>query len=97
MAVYLLHLDSPLAHAGHYIGFCSSAANVTRRLAHHRSGNGARFTQVCNERGIGYEIARIWKDGTREFERRLKQYKKTRRFCPLCNPRTAENCMKGES
>ena len=90
MAVYLLHLASPLAHAQHYIGF---AGNVQARLAHHHNGTGSRFCQVCNERGIDYVIARIWPDGDKTFERRLKNYKKSSSLCPICSGDSAKKRM----
>lgn len=88
MAVYLLHLATPLAHARHYIGYAAET-NVKSRLAHHKNGTGARFTQVCNERGIEYQIARVWKGKGRDFERLLKRNKHSARLCPICNPTTA--------
>ena len=90
MAVYLLHLDRPLAHARHYIGW---AKDVNGRIEHHRKGSGARFTQVLREKGIGFTVARIWQDGDKTFERRLKNYKKPSRFCPCCRGDDALHCM----
>ncbi len=81
MSVYLIHLDTPLAHARHYCGF---AIHVEERLAHHRAGTGARMLQVCNERGITYELARVWPGADRTFERALKDTHHTARYCPLC-------------
>ncbi|MBI5951871.1 MAG: GIY-YIG nuclease family protein [Chloroflexi bacterium] len=81
MSVYILHLDSPLKHARHYVGF---ASKVNRRLEHHRSGSGARFTQVCNENGITYQLARVFEQADRAFERKLKNCKHTARYCPIC-------------
>lgn len=69
MTVYLLHLSAPLAHARHYVGF---ARDVDRRLAHHKNGTGARMLAVAVERGIGFELARVWPEADRTFERRLK-------------------------
>lgn len=90
MAVYLLHLDRPLAHARHYVGF---AQNVEARVAHHRAGTGARFTQVLCELGIGFEVARVWPEGDKSFERRLKRQKHSARFCPHCSGASAAHNM----
>jgi hypothetical protein len=30
--------------------------------------------QVCNERGIGFTLARVWTPGTRALERQLKRH-----------------------
>lgn len=91
MSVYLLHLDTPLQHARHYIGW---AKKVERRLSHHKNGTGARFTQVCCERGIAFDCVRVWEGKDRNFERRLKKFKGSKLLCPVCNP-NALNRMKG--
>lgn len=104
MTVYLLHLNQPLSRgtsskgqvleAQHYIGFTDDLAG---RIKAHIEGRGARFVQVCLERGIDFELARVWGGAlaTRRFERRLKNYKKPKRFCPICSP-GALKCMQLE-
>ena len=95
MAVYLLHLQSPLSnHARHYIGY---AHDVQARFEHHKNGSGARMLRVCNERGINYEIVRIWKNGDKVFERKLKNCKNSSRFCPVCKGERALKNMEGKS
>jgi len=92
MAVYLLHLDQPLDQgpdprtgkpraAAHYIGF---AAHLDQRLAHHAAGTGANMLRVARERGITWRLARQWPDADRKFERRLKNTRTARRYCPIC-------------
>lgn len=93
MAVYLIHLETKLAHAQHYIGW-STDANVKNRFAHHCQGSGARFTQVCVEREIGMKLARVWEGKGKDFERLLKNQKHSARLCPICNPKTAKNNKK---
>jgi hypothetical protein len=81
--VYLLHLDAPLSDrhtARHYLGFCY---HIPSRMAKHSAGTGARFMQVAKERGIGFQIARIW-PGDRSFERQLKNQKNAPKLCPIC-------------
>lgn len=78
--VYLIHFDKPIAHASHYIGW---AANVDARLWHHKHNRGARILKRANELGISYAIVRTW-PGTRELERKLKNQKKARIYCPVC-------------
>jgi predicted GIY-YIG superfamily endonuclease len=85
MTVYLLHFDTKLSHAQHYIGWTDKPSNVTRRVKHHQAGDGARILQVCNERGIGYQVVRTWPEGDKTLERRLKNCKKPSRFCPVCH------------
>lgn len=83
MAVYLIHLEQPLAHARHYVGFAKEK-DCKRRIARHRSGNGARMLAVANQRGIAWEVARIWEEGDRKFERQLKRRGDKPALCPLC-------------
>jgi predicted GIY-YIG superfamily endonuclease len=78
--IYLLHLDRPLGHARHYVGY---AADVGKRLEEHRAGRGARMLAVAAERGIGFELVRVWPGG-REEERRLKRQHNAPRYCYVC-------------
>lgn len=82
LRTYLLHLDPPLYPTGnrHYIG---STRSLYQRLAIHRAGRGARFTQVAVEQGCELELARTWEGGRRR-ERQLKRQKNAKRFCPIC-------------
>jgi len=81
MTVYLLHFQTNLKHARHYVGY---AQCVAQRIAHHKNGTGARLLAVCNERGIGYDLARTWEGQGRDFERKLKRCKNAARYCPVC-------------
>lgn len=86
--VYLIHLDKPLGHAKHYLGY-TSLETVTERLERHRAGNGARLLQVANQRGITYSIVRTWEfercQDAKSFERRMKLNSHVPRKCPVCN------------
>jgi predicted GIY-YIG superfamily endonuclease len=72
--VYFLRFTEPIS-AGHttqhYIGWASDLAN---RVETHRERPDARLLQVAKERGINFEVARVWK-GSREDERYLKNLK----------------------
>lgn len=81
MACYLLHFSEPLAHARHYAGF--ARADVEARVIQHQQGFGARITQVAVSRGIHLELVRVWPNGNRQFERKLKDGSLTD-LCPLC-------------
>lgn len=81
MSVYILHLESPLGHARHYVGW---AKQVNKRIEHHKHGTGARFTQVCVERGIDFTLARVFEGADRNFERKLKKTHSTKDYCPIC-------------
>jgi predicted GIY-YIG superfamily endonuclease len=85
-AVYLIHLEQPLHHAQHYIGFTN---NINRRLLQHWRGKGSPLLRAARAAGIHFDIAFVWYGGTRLLERRLKNRKKARRLCPICNPRIA--------
>ena len=95
--VYLLHFDSKLSHAQHYIG---STKDLRARLAQHSSGRGARLIEVIQELGIEWSLARVWHfDGiwaARKFESHLKRsYKNGRRLCPVCRAERAKVATKG--
>ncbi len=90
MTVYLLHLHRKLAHSQHYIGFTT---NLDKRLTDHLCGMGARFMEVCFERGIEWKLARTWQ-GDRAFERWLKRKHGAARFCPVCAGKKALNRAK---
>lgn len=82
MTVYILHFETKISgRAGHYTGF---AENLQGRLTHHRNGSGARLTQVAHQRGIQMILARVFEGAGRSFERRLKNTKNVRRYCPVC-------------
>lgn len=82
MTVYLLHFNRPISdRALHYLGF---AKDLDSRIEAHRNGNGARLTQVARERGIGFDVVRVWKKGNRTLERKLKNRKNASKLCPIC-------------
>ena len=37
--------------------------------------------------GLTWDTVRFWVNGDRNLERRLKNRKRARDFCPICNPR----------
>jgi predicted GIY-YIG superfamily endonuclease len=80
--VYLIHFSSKLHHAQHYVGFVDG--NLPRRIRRHKSGRGAKLLAAVTLNGIGWQVVRVWPEGNREFERKLKNYKKARCFCPVC-------------
>lgn len=83
--IYLLHFDTPLAHARHYVGFSENGHTLPARIEHHRRGtSGARIMEVLNERNIGFQVAAVW-EGDRTLERKLHKRGKSH-ICPLCNP-----------
>jgi hypothetical protein len=92
MAVYLLHFDRPYRHARHYLGYSRDLQTMHERIdAHYNAtpgdGKSHRLMQVIREAGISFTLARVWPEGTREDERRMKQRGHARR-CPLCREMT---------
>ena len=97
MSVYLLCFDEPIAiiengpRSGqphptrHYIGFARDG-RVTERLAVHAQGRGSRLVRAAVERGIGFELVRVWYGGSRALERYLKLRRQGPEFCPRCSP-----------
>lgn len=80
--IYLLHFDSPLSHAMHYIG-CTD--NLVARLRDHAIGHGADITRACREAKIGWRLTRLWY-GHFGDEHALKAKKNAKMYCPKCNP-----------
>lgn len=87
MAVYLIHFVEKHEHARHYLGY---ARDVAARFARHLDGRGSRLLAHLNKLGLKYMLVRIWSDGDRDLERKLKGRKKSAQFCPICNPRAME-------
>lgn len=91
MMVYLIHLDAPLGNekhqASHYIGFCvDRRGSLYRRFMQHVLGYGSAMLRAASQRGIVFEIARVWRGADRSFERQLKNRKNASQLCPLCHP-----------
>lgn len=82
--VYLLHFREPYKGVQHYIGFAETPATFKRRLEHHRKGTGAKLMHAVAKAGIEFDVAVVWEDGDRNFERQLKNKKHSSRICPLC-------------
>lgn len=80
MTVYLIHLDTPLAHARHYLG-CTE--DLERRIKRHRSGRGARLMVAVRAAGITWQLVRTWAGGF-DLERKLKSRHQASDYCPLC-------------
>lgn len=94
--IYLLHLDSPLGHSRHYIGF--TKGEVEKRIEQHRKGRGAALLREAGKRGIGFKLVRTWENVPFSFERELKRSRNGPRFCPQCNSTHAlTNKSKGKA
>lgn len=80
--VYLIHFQEKLHHAQHYIGFVED--DLMQRIELHLSNRGAKLLAAVNNHGIRWQVVRVWLEGDRSFERKLKNCKKSRCFCPIC-------------
>jgi len=91
---YLLHFERKMSHAQHYIGF-ANGEGLPARMDAHRKKRGAAITKAFVEQGIGFEIARLWVNVDKNFERNLKNQKNAWRFCPICRKeRGYEKCLR---
>jgi hypothetical protein len=92
MSIYLLHIDPPLKHARHYIGFCEG--DPEDRLKQHLSGRGSPLIKAAVAAGSSITIAHVIPDGDRTMERRLKNRGGAARWCPVCgvNTRPLPSC-----
>ena len=80
--VYLVPFEEQLHPAQHCIGFVDN--NLQQRIKKHRSNKGAKLLKAVNNKGIQWAVVRVWEEGNRELERKLKNRKKSRCFCPVC-------------
>ena len=80
--VYLLHFKEPHYHAQHYCGWTQ---HLSSRIKKHRKGiSGVALMKAIKEAGIGFKVAKLWRDKDRFFERRLKNLHNSPRLCPIC-------------
>lgn len=84
MMVYVLHFDSPLHHARHYVGWTKSGRTLKARIERHQNCQGAKIMKACVLNGITFTLARVFKKGDRNFERKLKKTHNTKQYCPIC-------------
>lgn len=101
--VYIIHLSEKISdRAQHYTG---STDDLEGRLDEHahtvwhgpnnKTGSGAVLLGVANVRNIPWELARVWNGVERDFEYKVKAWKNARLLCPVCNPATAYNHLRG--
>lgn len=76
---YLLHLDPPFKHAGHYLG---STEHLQRRLSEHGGPHGSPLLLAQKQAGGSWHLVRTW-IGTRNKESELKS-NNGKRYCPEC-------------
>lgn len=81
--VYVLHFHRPIGGKSHYIGI-TAAANAAKRWDAHRRCAGAKLTGRAAEAGIGFTVARIYRNADHGLERRLKRRGHAEKLCPIC-------------
>lgn len=90
--IYILHIDPPLAHARHYVGWTKDA-DVTRRVNEHLKQTGSKLIAAALAAGRKITLAGTI-EGDRALERQLKNRGSAASYCPLCragrNTRMAE-------
>ena len=96
--LYILHLDTKLAHTQHY---CGSTKNLKQRLTAHALGRAARYTEVVAERGIEWRLGGLFQCNhavMRRLERVIKDNHRIAKFCELCTerPSTLSGTLKYE-
>src|SRR3954454_21531768 len=64
--VYLIHFEEKLHHAQHYIGFVE--CNLEQRIKKHKNNKGAKLLAAINDKGIPWEVVRVWEQGDRQLE-----------------------------
>jgi hypothetical protein len=84
--LYLLHFDPPYKHAGHYLGYGN---DVWQRMHEHRhtQSKSSPLVRAALANGSTVVLARIWRNGDRTLERRLKRQGGLSRHCPFCRVR----------
>jgi hypothetical protein len=83
--IYILHIDPPLRHARHYVGWTADE-DVSRRVREHLHQVGGRPSPL-----VGAALAagcRVVLAGTLEGDRTMERWLKNKHgaasFCPLC-------------
>jgi predicted GIY-YIG superfamily endonuclease/predicted acetyltransferase len=86
MFVYVLHFDTPLAHAQHYVGM---TGNLARRLQAHASGHGSILTRELFDKSLPWVLGGLFQTtptNARRVEKNLKESKQISRYCDICTP-----------
>ena len=79
--LYVAHIEPPLRHAAHYVGW--TAGTVERRARTHVTGQGSPLIRAAVAAGSHVTFHDIGA-GTRHDERRLHNRHGARGICPTC-------------
>lgn len=83
--IYILHIDPPLKHARHYVGWTKDE-DVARRVSEHLKQRGRRPSKLIRAAlaaGCVVTLAGTL-EGDRTFERKLKARGGAGGYCPRC-------------
>ncbi len=94
MFIYIIHFDTRLSHAEHYVG---STNTLEARLKAHAKGYGARITKELKTQRTNWRLSTLYharNQTHREIEARIKKQKNTPAFCKICTeqPRVPKGC-----
>lgn len=82
--IYVLHFETPLSHARHYVG-CTT--KIEKRLSAHAVGAGSRLTRELRRQGIAWHLASLFccsRQQMRRIERKIKNCHGGGRYCETC-------------
>ena len=79
--VYIIHFESSIAHACHYIG---STKNLKKRMAEHEKGTTTPLMREVKGRGIKWRVSIVDRQGMKQRERQIKSRGSAKRTCPIC-------------
>lgn len=85
--IYILHIEPPLAHARHYVGWTKDK-DVSRRVKQHLTQSGRRPSKLIRAAlAAGRKVTLVGTlEGDRNFERQLKNRGGASNYCPACRP-----------
>lgn len=104
---YILHFETAIGNSVGNMGsanhYCGYSENLRKRYLEHLGGastNGARLTEVANERGTRYFMATAFQTETAQDAYAYEQYfknssKNPRRHCTLCGGKSLPCPKKG--
>lgn len=84
---YCIHYNRKYKGKRHYTGYAETAETLARRMVAHCQGRGARILKAVAKAGIGWQVAHVWGDVDRSFERWLKKKKGASVYCDICKGR----------
>jgi hypothetical protein len=84
--VYILHFSEKIYHAQHYVGFCQKLnPNLYNRIEKHWKGKSrVALMKKVSRKKINFVVAKIYLGVNQDFERDLKNKKKSSLYCPVC-------------